>query len=441
MKKVYLFLVMIMVCSITLSAQTEIPIAVGDDLIQAIVDAADGDILVLAQGTHVATYTTMNIEKSLTIKGAAGAEMPELYIQQFDVYANGVSFTLEDLHILGARVDSASGTPLHLDTLEADYVMNLVSSSLEPTDGAYNTFGDLTFQGCMVSHIEKAAIRGDRDSYALNSILVDDCIMHDFRGGSSYGPFRLKSKLTFNSFTATNSTFYDFPLVFLDCQDMASNPTTYMVANCTFYKWGGRVDGGKYLFDINSNDQASLIIKSCILGKSPQDETFLAEGFRFMEEATAEISFSAMTPDFVTNSMGYADVLWDKDEYNTVDIDPEWADPENGDFTLPEGSDFLQMSPEGTIIGDPRWDPNYGVGVPASEAVSLMEVYPNPASHTIRINLKEATGISVYSITGQQMLHEYLEAGENQMSLSELSPGIYFITAELKAEVIKLIVE
>lgn len=441
MKKVYIFILMIFVCVFSVNAQTETQIAVGDDLIQAIVDAAEGDVLVLAQGTHVAKYTTMNIEKSLTIKGAEGAEMPELYVQQFDVYANGVSFTLENLHILGARVDSATGTPLHLDTLEADYIMNLVSSSLEPTDGAYNTFGDLTFQSCMVSHVEKAAIRGDRDSYAINTILVDDCIMHDFRGGSSYGPFRLKSKLTFNSFTATNCTFYDFPMVFLDCQDMASNPTTYTVENCTFYQWGGRVDGGKYLFDINTNDQATLIIKSSILGKTPQDDTFLAEGFRFMEEATAEISFSAMAPNFVTNSMGYADVLWDKDEYNAADLDPEWADPDNGDFTLPVGSDLLQMSPEGTIIGDPRWDPNYGVGIFTPDAVQKISVYPNPASHSVWIELEQASYVSVFSITGQQMKYDYLEAGKNQLSLSGLNQGVYFISSESNSDVVKLIVE
>lgn len=441
MKKIYLFFLMIGVCVFNLNAQNETTINVGDDLIQAIQDAASGDVLMLAQGIHVATYTTMNIDKDLTIKGEAGAEMPKLYIQQFDVYANGVSFKLEDLHILGSRVDSASGEQLHLDTLEADYVMNLVSSSLEPTDGAYNTFGDLVFQGCMVSHIEKASIRGDRDSYAINTILVDDCIMHDYRGGSSYGPFRLKSKLTFNSFTATNSTFYDFPMVFLDCQDMASNATSYHIENCTFYKWGGRVDGGKYLIDINTNDQATLLIKSCILGKSPQDDAFLAEGFRFMEDATAEISFTAMAPDFVTNSLGYAEVLWDKDEYNEVGMDPEWADPENGDFTLPEGSDMLQMSPEGTIIGDPRWDPNYGVGLDRPEASKVFNVYPNPASDMVWISLQDAAGISVYAVTGQLVLQKHMIAGAQQLSVSELDPGLYFITSNTHSEVIKLIIE
>ena len=211
--------------------------------------------------------------------------------------------------------------------------------------------------------------------------------------------------------------------------------------NCTFYKWGGRVDGGKYLFDINTNDQATLIIKSCILGKSPQDETFLAEGFRFLEEATAEISFSAMTPDFVTNSLGYADVLWDKDEYNATDLDPLWVDPENGDFTLPEGSDLLQMSPDGTIIGDPRWDPNYGVGIDSPEAVSAFSVYPNPAADMVWLTLQDASNISVYAITGQQVMHAFMEAGQNQLAVADLDPGVYFITTDSYTDVIKLIVK
>ncbi len=440
MRKLYLLLIVFAVSS-GLCAQTTTIINVGDDLVQAVADATDGDTLLLVQGTHVARYTNMDVMKTLTIKGEAGEELPVLYMGQFDVYADGISFTLEDLDLRGSRVDSVSGSELNLDTLEAEYIVNLVSSSLDPADGAYNTYGDITIRGCMVSHVLKATIRGDRDSYALDKILVDDCIMHDFRGGSSYGPFRLKSKLTFNSFTATNSTFYDFPFVFLDCEDMASNPTTYHVENCTFYKWGGRNSEGKYLFDLKVNDQATLIIKSCILGKAPQEDGNFVGGFRFLEEATAEISFTAMTPDFLPTSDGYDSVMWDKDEYNAVDLDPLWVDPDNGDFTLPEGSDLLQMSPQGTIIGDPRWDPNYGVGVIKKETEEGLTVYPNPASTFVHLHLKSESNITLYAITGQAVLQMFLQAGDQQISVESLNPGIYFLSVDREPEVVKLIVK
>lgn len=439
MRKLYLLFLTVSVV-FGLQAQSLTTINVGDDLVQAVMDATDGDTLMLAQGTHVARYTNMDVMKNLTIMGEPGEEMPVLFMGQFDLYADGISFTLADLDIRGSRVDSLTGTELHLDTLEAEYIVNLVSSSLDPTDGAYNTFGDITFMGCMVSHVLKSTIRGDRDSYALSSILVDDCIMHDFRGGSSYGPFRLKSKLTFDSFTAINSTFYDFPFVFLDCEDMISNPTTYQVENCTFYKWGGRNSEGKYLFDLKVNDQATLIIKSCILGKAPQEDGNFVGGFRFLEEATAEISFTAMTPDFLPTSDGYDSVMWDKDEYNAVDLDPMWPDPENGDFSLPEGSDLLQMSPEGTVIGDPRWDPNYGVGIAEREPAKGITLYPNPATSLIHIRLPYEADVSVYSITGQTVLEKHLPAGEQQLPVETLSPGLYFLSTG-KQGVIKLIIQ
>jgi len=448
MRKFYVFLFSLVVFATGIHAQTEKTIDVTDDLTTAIENSVDGDIFILKPGIHVANDRTTIIPHNITIKSEAGMDQTLLYIAQFDVPANGQSFILEGLEITGARVDSASGVELPLDTLNGSdkYVVNLISSSLEPTDGAYNTFEDIVIQSCHLRNFDRSVIRGDRDTYTAKDILIDDCIVHDFRGAGDYGPFRFKSRIKFDNFITTNSTFYDIYCSFYDCQDQTSNQTTYRVENCTFYNWGGKPGGGKYLFDIKNNDLATLIIKSCILGKTnvvDDDPTFVAYGFRFMDEATAEIGFTAMNPDFYIpeTKLGYTEANWDKDEYNTTDMDPAWADPENGDFTLPEGSDFLQMSPEGTIIGDPRWDPEYGVGIAHVSAKSSISLYPNPAMDYVNLELDRDAFITVYAITGQKVMHTRLEKGTQQMSIEGLTPGVYFVSSDTGTESVKLLIK
>lgn len=404
---------------INTSAQTVVE--VGDDLFATIENAEDGTEIIVKSGSHKAAHNTINIiDKSLTIRGEEGTPKPKVYIKSISVSGTDISLILEGIEFSGATYDSLTGVE---DTvaLTGEYVVNLTTDFTSGTD--------IIIRDCTVRNFERSVIRGDRADNYVNNILVDDCIIFDLRGGGSYGPFRLKSKITFDDFTIQNSTFHHIQGTLIDCKDMVSFPANILVKNCTFYKWGG-VISDKYLFEITANDQANMMIRSCILGKTnpASDPEALVYGFRIMEEAYAEITNTAMTPDFSPDDSTYAQVSWDLDQYNAVDLDPEFQFPDTANFYIPLESDINQMSPEGTIIGDPRWDSEIPESVDNIFESSDFTLFPNPASEQLTI-LNGGTGyIEIYNSVGLKIDElRLLNSSIEVVNISDYIPGIYFI--------------
>lgn len=57
-----------------------------------------------------------------------------------------------------------------------------------------------------------------------------------------------------------------------------------------------------------------------------------------------------------------------------------------------------------------------------------IKVYPNPAKDVLYINTSDAKAtLALYSITGQQVAQQSLQAGNNKVELSALSAGSYFV--------------
>lgn len=424
-KTIYLLCVFFFLASISLSsfAQTKVVINVGDDLITAIANATAGDTLYLKQGTHVARYENIDVDKSLVFIGEAGTELPKLYISQFDVYSNDIDITFSGLEISGATIDSLTNVE-DLGILEADYFLNLVAST------SALTYGDISVTNCIVRNFERCIVRGDRAAYSVKSFLFDNLIAYDFRGGGDYGPFRLKSKITMESFTISNSTMYNFLNKLIDCQNVVSSPMAVSIVNSTFNNIGGG-KSGQYLFDIVDNDQASLSIQSCIFGTTNVTDLVTVNGWRVNAGANLEMLNSAMGPGFLLTSGTYALTEWDKIEYNLEDTDPQWLDPDNGDFTLPEGSDLLQWSPEGTVIGDPRWGPQSTEGVNSFSSDPGFEFYPNPANEEIIVKSNKANlSIGIYNCIGIRVKVVQNIAGEMRIGISDLETGLYFVKQE-----------
>jgi len=271
--------------------------------------------------------------------------------------------------------------------------------------------------------------------------MIDDCIAFDFRGGGDYGPFRFKSSITINHFIIKNSTLYDFLNKLIDVQDVISSEMNIEIDKCTFYAWGGGKDG-QYLFDIQDNDQANLKITNSILGKT-NSETVLVRAFRFLEEAYAEISNSVMTGDFVVDTAGaYDRVPWDVDEWNEVDIDPEFEHPDTGNFNLPQNSDLRQMSEDGGPIGDPRWAKVVPTTVNYATKELPFGIYPVPVSDMLHIQTKRSGIIAVYNLSGRVVKEIRVQANTtNSVNVSAWNKGTYLIRMKGEEGAYKIVVE
>jgi len=423
-RKIYFLFVLTLMSLPVLFAQNRVVVAPGDNLIAAIDSASAGDTIVLQAGMHVARYTNMVIDKSLAIVAETSVK-PLVYGGQIDVLGEDIDIYIEGIEYSGATVDSLTGAE-NLDELEGDYFLNLHSDLV--------SCGDITVKNCIIRNLNRSVVRGDRAAYTVENFLFDNIIVTDLRGGGDYGPFRLKSKITFSTFTITNSTFYNILNKLIDNQDTPSHDMEFLIRNCTFYGWGGGKNA-QYLFDINTNDQAKLIIQDCILGKTNDDPLadppFTVNGWRFVEGGIAysEMITSVMTPDFVLTLGTYDDIIWSLADYNQVDVDPDFANPEAGDFTLPEESPLLEASQTGGIIGDPRWHPDYGVGVEEHSTINI-SIYPNPADRVISLAMDNAlagSDVSIYNTIGSKVKHFTSVLSNTSLDISDLEPGLYFI--------------
>ena len=424
MKKLIYFLTLLPLLGF-LQARAQIVVNEGDDLIQAITDAPDGSEIVVMPGVHVANEAEIRIDKSLTIRGETGEPKPLVYIQELGISGTDVNITLEGIEFSGATYDTV--------TLMGDYLLNLTDT--------FHSAGELTVRNCIVRNFTRSVIRGDRADNTVGSILIDDCIVFDLRGGSSYGPFRLKSKIVFDEFTIQNSTFHHIQGPLVDCKDMVSHAAIVEVNHCTFYKWGGII-ADKYLFDFASNDQASVIITNSILAKTNNDDATNVWGFRLGVVAYKELSFSVMTPDFSLDDSTYTDVEWDNQDYTFADYEVDFVYPDTSNFSIPLGDDLYEFSDEGTLIGDPRWslivEPGDVNDILGSDRFT---VYPVPARDQLFL-MNGGNGIvEIFNSLGMKIDEIHLRnASVYSLDISDYQSGMYIV--RLNADVVRrLIIE
>lgn len=62
-------------------------------------------------------------------------------------------------------------------------------------------------------------------------------------------------------------------------------------------------------------------------------------------------------------------------------------------------------------------------------ALSLnLKLYPNPASQALNVESDEAVSGSVINVLGQTQMEVSIAAGNSQLDVSGLAPGVYFLT-------------
>jgi len=81
----------------------------------------------------------------------------------------------------------------------------------------------------------------------------------------------------------------------------------------------------------------------------------------------------------------------------------------------------------------------YGMGYDAVEEnnASALNIYPNPASSRISFNVENDATVEVIDMTGRTVMNINAVAGENNVNVSELSNGVYFV--KMGASVVKFV--
>ncbi len=67
-----------------------------------------------------------------------------------------------------------------------------------------------------------------------------------------------------------------------------------------------------------------------------------------------------------------------------------------------------------------------------------INVYPNPTTHFINVESNKSSNLNIYDINGKQVLNRTIDTSE-QIDLTALSPGTYFLKFKQDNQIIKSI--
>lgn len=84
---------------------------------------------------------------------------------------------------------------------------------------------------------------------------------------------------------------------------------------------------------------------------------------------------------------------------------------------------------QGIVVDLKEIFPDAGVGMPEVENTLTMNIYPNPAFDQLNVNLSKSGTVSVHNMMGQLVKTFEGNIGINTVDVSNLSSGVYFISA------------
>ncbi|NMA74790.1 MAG: DUF4957 domain-containing protein [Bacteroidales bacterium] len=280
----------------------------------------DEGIYLLDEGEEVVTIST-----SITIMGKIAAE-PTIQAQ----------FEIDNLD--GANSPSIVFKHVKLEGKDQaiDYAIRLIAKN--------GNYGDIVLESAEISNYNKAFIASSTDntsSVKINSINIEDCIVSNIKTDGAeaidirYGYLVL---LTIN-----NSTFNNVApgRAFIRLDDASSNypgmNSVVEVKNSTFYKVNNTVTSkGFFYVRFKTN---TLLFKNNLMVQS--------EGIFSKESKTSDIICENNNYFNAPNYLDGGAITGAKiDTASPMMEDPEFEDPDNGDFTIGNGT---------LKVGDPRW--------------------------------------------------------------------------------------
>ena len=422
--------ILILVAGVNLYSQTLVQPGDGT-LTQAITDASDGAVLQLVPGGQYTESTVFDfgtLHKSITIETLdPSGDMPIVTETANDGTSTPNFFFVGDsgaITLKGIEFDGSQGgtaTASHLvqvalgTTTDSGFVhhINVINCLVHDLTGGVVDASNSDIQGLMV----------------VDSVMIDNCIFHN-TGTSVYMKYAGCDYIQ-----VTNSTFYNIDSYGL----RVAGPGESKFPNHTAGAW---VDHTTW-YNVGISDPREVIL----LEKGPNQNPWTVEN-TIISNQTSDSKTVINIKDLVDTLMQHDSsiCMWKTGPVNwrggvvadTITMDPQFADPANGDFTLPKGSKLLTFATDGGAIGDPRWATNATAVEknPANQPAKfeLAQNYPNPFNPSTRINFSVQksgmTSLVVYNILGKEvatLVRGNLSAGQHSVEFNavNLPSGVY----------------
>lgn len=294
-----------------------------DDLLQKIADASAGATLVLEKGEYNDTIGTIVLDKSITIRGLRSYDKPKLHAN-FELVAGAEDVELIDLDVHG---DGENSTTLN--------------NFLEYT--AAGNYNSLLISGCRIYDYSRSFIVGHETDAILQSLTVENSIVHDiFTSGGDFIDFRSSDVL---NVTLLNSTYYNCApgRDFIRMDASGTSNDTGLTANILI--------DGLTIYACADDDSRRLLYVRFVSNDVTVQNTIIANT---ASEGYADRSGIDESPSFSNNDYFNAPGFYNTSQYiyddsSYMTLDPGFADPASGDFTI------SNQTLIDNHVGDPRW--------------------------------------------------------------------------------------
>ena len=360
-----------------------------DNLRRALNDAADGDIIEMAEGLYVesnSNYIAFT-GKNITVRAAAGAEV---------ILQPKVSIRLKEsarAEFIGIKIDCG-----HLSDLSS--YSNLMVSA-DNTDGKKLILTDCELYGWA----QNGAIIRTPSSNKMDSIIINNCYFHDCYKSVLYceDPNLIGVEINNSTFANVNGTYWAAPIY------VPATSGKLVVDHCTFYNVE-QADAGS---GVVTTTLADATVSNCI----------------FMFPTSGDICATKLPAGgVVKNTLTYNYDNWQPyGHYNTatltdcVKANPLFKDAANGKFSLYASSPARGAGLASSDLGDPRWHKALApVAIPAT-------LVPFDALLSAKASIIQSDPDSIFLKTESKTVIEWAK-----WNISVAESGLYDFTAYAK---------
>ena len=406
------------------------PVSAGQNtLLEAVAQAAPGDILELVDsGGEYVNDNNINITMPLTIRAAAGlAERPVIRNNEPDESTRVLFDIFDSLHLDGVELDGQAGTDFN-----AKYMLRIRNSSDYPVNPTTVLKVTNSYIHDVIAGSDGNFLRQYTETLA-DSVIFRNSIMNN----SGKEGIRIKDESSerpnegfFNVkyFEVSNTTMANTRqaaiYVYAGDDDPSTEEPEFVVSNLTCYNCG--FGNGRAIWP---RDMQNAQITSSIIANSNTDADW---SVRLYGNSTISYSDTFMVAPVQLDGSSMADTM-----YN---IEPEFTDPENLDFSLPATSPLVVAGPDGLGIGDMRWITervavDHLQEIPEITGFLLGQNYPNPfhVQTTIpyRMEREGHVTLELYDLLGRRVARlkdNHETAGDHTVTISmqHHAPGTYF---------------
>jgi len=190
----------------------------------------------------------------------------------------------------------------------------------------------------------------------------------------------------------------------------------------------GFTAGTTYLITLNATDQDASRFGFELTSESGDDKvgTFtITDADRTQLKATS----NSVTHTFAgTDPVGH-DITWSF----------EWTAPDPSPDEMTFYAAINAANGNGQNSGDKiyltsRSYNQFFVGIADNKLKEQVNVYPNPATSYVNVNLPDHSELRLINITGQELMHLRNASGSERIDLSNLEGGVYFVQVIHKSE-------